>query len=164
LDHKYISYIFAFMLVVGFGFIAFKHLKYQPYYSAVINNYRFGIYFSYCVFSLFLVLVLATGLSDSQFIADVSPFIVIILFGIGYKINNMYYKMCIKRVYKKLQEKETVSNLRKTLSSDELKFNPTKLQKKNIYKSIERISMYYVDLFIIIIQYRIILFYFDNNI
>ncbi|OUM59043.1 hypothetical protein PIROE2DRAFT_15530 [Piromyces sp. E2] len=125
---------------VGFGFIAINQIKYQPFYSSAINNYRFGIYFSYCISSILSILVLTTTLSNSQFISDIAPFILIILFGIGYKINNIYYKLCIKRIYKKLQEKEKVTNLRKTVSNDELKYNPSKLKKKNVYKSVERIS------------------------
>ncbi len=138
MDHTLVSYLFIFILVFGFGLIAIKHLKYQPFYSCMINNYKFGIYFSYCVFSLFLLLVLAGDLSNSQFLSDISPFIIAILFGLGYKINDIYYKFCINRIYKKFHEKEELINI------EELNRSPTKLNKNAIYKSADRISMYTV--------------------
>jgi len=146
IDHELVSYMFIFILAFGFGYIAINHLRYQPFYSSVINNYKFGVYFSYCVFSLLLILVLTTGLSNSPFFTGIAPLIIIMLFGLGYKINNIYYKLCINKVYKRYHEKEELDSMMKT---EELNNKSSKLIKKNIYKSSERISMCIVFLFYI---------------
>jgi len=147
MDHKYIPYIYIIILLIGFGLVAFKQLRHQPFYSIVINNYKFGIYFSYSIFSMILILVISTNLSNSQFFADISPILIIILFGVGYKINNIYHNRCLRRIYKKFHEKETINNLRKSISKNELKYNTGELKKKKIYNSIERISMYIIFFF-----------------
>jgi len=61
----------------------------------------------------------------------------IILFGIGYKANNIYYNLCLKRIYNRLREKNSNGN---DEENNETK-SASKLMKKNVYKSIERISM-----------------------
>jgi len=82
------------------------------------------------------------GINKNQFVSDASFFILLIVFFVGFQINNIYYKKALKRIYKKFHEKGIVSDLRKSTSVDELKYSPEKLKKKNIYKSVERISTY----------------------
>jgi len=72
--------------------------------------------------------------------AYISLLLYVIMFIVGYFYNNYYSNIVRRRVFKKLREKKIIHKLKKSLSSDELRFSPEKLEKKDVYKSVERIS------------------------
>jgi len=124
-----------------FLYISYLQLINQPYYSSVINNYKFGIYFSIALFSLCTVLLRFLKINTSKVIAIAAPVIPIILFIVGYLFNSFYVKKVLNRIYKKFHEKEMVKGLKSEIEDDELKYNEEKPKKKSVYKSVERISM-----------------------
>jgi len=130
------------VVILSFLYLAFIQLKNQPYYSNTVNNYKFAIYFSIGSFSLYSFIVYISKINSSQFVCDISPFILIVLLILSYKFNSFYQNKTVKRIYKKFQEKEMINKLRKTTSSDELKLSPDKLKNKKIFQSVERISKY----------------------
>ncbi|ORX40437.1 hypothetical protein BCR36DRAFT_400866 [Piromyces finnis] len=132
--------IFILINMVIFLYFAYSQLKTQPYYSSTVNNYRFAVYSSIAIFSLYSLLTCLININKTKFIADTSFIIFAIIFVISYKYNEYYYKKSLKRIFKKFNEKKMVSDLRKSTSVDELRYGPTKLQKKDVYKSIERIT------------------------
>ncbi|ORY78701.1 hypothetical protein LY90DRAFT_70311 [Neocallimastix californiae] len=128
------------VVILSFLYLAFIQLKNQPYYSNTVNNYKFAIYFSIGSFSLYSFIVYISKINSSQFVCDISPFILIVLLILSYKFNSFYQNKTVKRIYKKFQEKEMINKLRKTTSSDELKLSPDKLKNKKIFQSVERIT------------------------
>ncbi|OUM56940.1 hypothetical protein PIROE2DRAFT_18236 [Piromyces sp. E2] len=79
-------------------------------------------------------------INNTQFIADIAIILFILTIIAGYFINDYCYGRLLKKIYKKFQEKYIVNELKKSTSIDELKYSPDKLKKKNVYKSIERIT------------------------
>ncbi|KAG4099110.1 hypothetical protein H8356DRAFT_937586 [Neocallimastix lanati (nom. inval.)] len=128
------------ILFLSFFYLFTVQLKYQPYYSIQVNNYRFGAYFTLSIFSLYNLIIIITNINTFQIVCDISPFLIPILFIVGYNYNNYYNKKIVQRIYKKLYEKKLVSNLHKSTSINELKFNPKRLKNNNIYNSLERIT------------------------
>lgn len=128
------------IMTISFLFLAYNQLKLQPYYSPTINSYKFAMYFALGAFSLYALLISLFDANSNQFLCDFSPFLVLILFGIGYRFNIIYYKSTIKRIYKRFQEKQLITNLKKSTSIDELKLSPERLKNRNVYQSVERIT------------------------
>ncbi|ORX45582.1 hypothetical protein BCR36DRAFT_299255, partial [Piromyces finnis] len=123
-----------------FFYMAYYQLIKQPYYSSTVNNYKFAVYFSLGLFSFYTFILCILKANSSSIIPYISVVILIFIFIASYCYNQYYKNSIIKRVFKKFKEKNVVHNLRKTLSTDELKFCPDNLEKKDVYKSIERIT------------------------
>lgn len=123
-----------------FSYLAVFQLKNQPYYSIYINNYRFAVYATIAIFQAISFIFHSIDIYKSQVVADIVPVIIIILFIVNFKLNDIYYKSILKRIYKKYYEKQVVSDLRESTSVDELKYSPEKLKKKSVYQSVERIT------------------------
>ena len=118
-----------------FLYMAYSHLKSQPFYSPTVNNYKFGIYFSLGVFALYTLLICILKINNSRVIAITSAILVILPFVVGYMMNRFYTKRVLVKIYKKFYEKKVANE-----SKSDLIFNDENLNKKNIYKSVERIS------------------------
>ncbi|KAL6605489.1 hypothetical protein U3516DRAFT_556458 [Neocallimastix sp. 'constans'] len=140
MDVKNIQFVIYNLLGFIFLFLAYSQLKYQPFYSIQVNNYRFGVYLSLGSLSLYTLVIYILKKNSSQIVADVSIFFLFIIFFIGYYYNNYYFKKSVNRVYKRYTEKVIINNLRKNSSDEELDYNPEKMKKLNAYQSIERIT------------------------
>lgn len=138
---KSVQYFFTAINIIIYIYLAHFQITHQPFYSKKINNYKFSVYFSIAIFSFFTFLMCLFKINTSSVLALLSPLIIIVSFIIGYKYNAYYYKKILKRIYKKFNEKQLVTDLKKTTSIDELKFSPEKFKKKNVYQSVERICM-----------------------
>ncbi|OUM62539.1 hypothetical protein PIROE2DRAFT_11117 [Piromyces sp. E2] len=126
--------------ILIFLFLAINQLMTQPYYSKTINNYRFAVYFSLCLYMLYGLMVGELGLNNSQFICDISLILQIIFFVTSYFINNNYYNKSLKRIYKKFHDKQITENLKNQVSKEYSIKDLEKPMKKNIYNSVERIT------------------------
>ncbi|ORX35192.1 hypothetical protein BCR36DRAFT_375850 [Piromyces finnis] len=122
--------IFILINMVIFLYFAYSQLKTQPYYSSTVNNYRFAVYSSIAIFSLYSLLTCLININKTKFIADTSFIIFAIIFVISYKYNEYYYKKSLKRIFKKFNEKKMVSDLRKSTSVDELDMDQLNYRKK----------------------------------
>jgi len=135
--------------------LAYVQLITQPYYSSVINNYRFAIYSAIGIFSVYTVVLIVLGIAELPIITTISPFVLILLFVIAYKLNSIYYHFALKRIFKKFREKQLVTSLKESVSPEEDEFHPGTLKKRSIYKSVERISMLLLLLFFFSYNYLI---------
>lgn len=136
--------IFIIFNIVIYIYLSYDQIIHQPYHSKLVNNYKFSIYFSIAIFSLYTMLMCILKINTSEIISGISPLIIILSFLIGYKFNIYYYNKAIKRVYKKLNEKHLVTNLKNATSIDELKYSPERYMKNNnnkLYQSVERIGI-----------------------
>ncbi|ORX49604.1 hypothetical protein BCR36DRAFT_370629 [Piromyces finnis] len=140
MNQKLISLWSIIITFVVFLYMSSVQLKCQLYYSISINNYRFATYFTLCSFALFSIILVILDINNSQFIADISPFIIVSIFIGSYFFNNNHTKKILKRVYKKYQQKNTINKLKESTSKDELINSHKNLMKKDFYKSIDRIT------------------------
>ena len=74
-------------------------------------------------------------INNSRVISIISVVLLFLLFAVGYMINRFYTKRVLVRIYKKFYDKQ-MANESKSDSMD----NEEILKKKDIYKSVERIS------------------------
>ncbi|KAG4106217.1 hypothetical protein H8356DRAFT_1628065 [Neocallimastix lanati (nom. inval.)] len=139
-DRNIIRYVIIIIGIVLFLYLSILQLKTQPYYSKVVNNYKFSVYFGNFGIEVYSFFITLLNLNDSQFISDFMPFLFIFLSIFGCFFNQFYLKKTLKRIYVKYQEKQIVRNIRKTTSIDELKNSPEKLKNNKIFTSIERIT------------------------
>ncbi|ORX42839.1 hypothetical protein BCR36DRAFT_374241 [Piromyces finnis] len=135
INQKVILLLDNIIIMMTFSYISRVQLKRQPYYSTSINNYKFATYFTLSSFSIYTTLLALFNFNNFQFIADSSPFIILILFIGSYKYNNYYHKKMLHRIYKKYQEKKIVNDLKQSIDN-----NPENVEMKNIYNSVERIT------------------------
>jgi len=150
-DRNIIRYAIIIIGIVLFLYLSVLQLKTQPYYSKVVNNYKFSVYFGNFGIEVYSFFITLLNLNDSQFISDFMPILFIFLLIFGYFFNQFYLKKILKRIYVKYQEKQIVRNIRKTTSIDELKNSPEKLKNNKVFTSIERISKN-IKIFLINIQ------------
>jgi len=120
-------------------YLSYSQLICQPYYSVLANNYRYAVYFSLGGLGVIGLLTNILGLNTYQIIVDLIPGIFIMLFIIGYTFNRFYYRKVLLDIYKRLNEREV---LEKSISNNELQYNPMNYKNKTKYSSIERISNY----------------------
>lgn len=136
---KKILYIIYGAFSIIFLYLAYFQLIHQPFYSRLINNYRFSVYFGIGGFSLYNIIIHLLNLNSSQFIADISAVFLIVLFISGYFFNSYYHKKTLNRIYNKFREKNIATNLNKSTSNDKITNDHKK--NKSVYQSLERISM-----------------------
>jgi len=115
--------------------MAYSHLKSQPFYSSTVNNYKFGVYFSLGVFGLYTFVMCILRINNSRVISIISVVLLFLLFAVGYMINRFYTKRVLVRIYKKFYDKQMANE-----STSDSMYNDEKMSKKDIYKSVERIS------------------------
>ncbi|ORX77038.1 hypothetical protein BCR32DRAFT_270911 [Anaeromyces robustus] len=140
IDKTLIRNLCIFFIGLIFLYISFAQLKSQPYYSETVNNYKFAVYFSIGVYSLFTFIMCILKINTNAIVGNLFILLYVVLFIGGYFLNSIYKNHLLKNIYKKFHEKESIKHLRESVSEDELKYGSEKLVKKNFYNSVERIT------------------------